>query len=429
MLTAGFAEGLTNFHSFAQETKIKGPMTAIGEALYFACDKGGAGNFGYIGSFDTRNQTLQPLYEFTRETKVKDGFTRVGDELWFVCERSGDYDFGFIGAFNLTSKMVSVLHHFPVETRPKSAPIQLNNDGWYFLTERAGSENLGALMRYAPGAGVATVASFTIATGIKAESKPFWHNGRVYYAAREGGDTNQLAGKGAGAIGFIDLAAGTVTKLADLQAATTLAKIKTLLPVNERLYYTAEEGGDMTLNSGKGFGGLGYYDPARNAFTTLLVCDATTTGTKPRGLLPVEDKLYFNCGEGGANGFGTFGVINNGSQVEILGANDLVIGAKSDVGITRHGNSIYFATELGCANYLGGISAFELPASVTVGPPQLLLTVNGNVLELSWPADAGDFVLESNSDLKGEWQPLTQAGTSRAQVPLSAPEAFFRLRR
>lgn len=423
------AEGLTNFYSFTAETKIKGPMTAVSNELYFACEKGGALNYGYIGKFNPASNTLTALYEFPAETKVKDGFTLVNNELWFVCEKGGAANFGYLGSFNLASNTVTRLYDFATDIKPKSAPLPLDTNGWYFFAEKSGSGGVGALLRFSPASGVSTAASFTLATGVKAESKPVWFNGQLYYAAREGGDTTQLAGKGAGAIGTIDLATGTVTKLADLDATNNVAKIKTLLPFNGRLYYTGEEGGDLSLNSGKGFGGLGYYEPTNNSFTRLLVCDASITGTKPRGLVAVEDRLYFNCGEGGPNGYGTFGVVSNGTDVTIIGINDLAVGSKSDVGITRYGNYIYFVTELGCANFLGGISAYELPATTGNSAPVLNLTVSGNTLQLSWASSASDYVLEQSATLTGMWSGITESGATNASVPMTNASGFFRLRR
>jgi uncharacterized repeat protein (TIGR03803 family) len=422
------AEGLTNFYSFTAETKIKGPMTPVGGELYFACEKGGAANYGYIGKYNPTSNTLTALYEFPVETKVKDGFNVVSNELWFVCEKGGSANFGYIGSYNVTSNTVTVLHNFTVETKPKSAPLALDTNGWYFFTEKLGTGGVGALLRYSPISGVSTAASFTLATGVKAESRPVWFEGQLYYAAREGGDTTQLAGKGAGAIGTIDLTTGTVTKLADLDATNNVAKIKTLLPFNGRLYYTGEEGGDLSSNTAKGYGGLGYYTPSNNVFTRLFVCDASTTGWKPRGLVPVDDRLYFNCGEGGPNGYGTFGVVSNGTDVSIIGVNDLAVGSKSDVGITRFGNYIYFVTELGCANFLGGISAYELSATA-VPAPLLTMAVSSHNLELSWPEAANDYVLESASTPGGTWSTLAGPGTNAVTVPMTNSSAFFRLRR
>ncbi|MCI0533634.1 MAG: hypothetical protein L0Z50_00250 [Verrucomicrobiales bacterium] len=57
-------------------------------------------------------------------------------------------------------------------------------------------------------------------------------------------------------------------------------------------------------------------------------------------------------------------------------------------------NYIYFVTELGCANYLGGISAYELPAPIGATAPSLTMALAGKNLELTWPASASDYVLE-----------------------------------
>jgi uncharacterized repeat protein (TIGR03803 family) len=423
------AEGLTNFFSFTTETKIKGPMTVVSNELYFACEKGGAWNYGYIGKFNPATRTLTVLYEFPEETKVKDGFTLVSNELWFVCEKGGAANFGYLGSFNLASNTVTRLYDFTADIKPKSAPLPLDTNGWYFFAEKAGSHGVGALLRFSPVTGLSTAASFTISTGVKVESRPVWFNGQLYYAAREGGDTTQLGGKGAGAIGTIDLATGTVTKLANLDAANNVAKIRTLLPFNGRLYYTGEEGGDLSLNSGKGFGGLGYYDPTNNSFTRLFVCDASTTGTKPRGLVAVDDRLYFNCGEGGPNGLGTFGVVINGTNAVIVGVNDAVVGGKSDAGLTRFGNFIFFATELGCAHFLGGISAYELPATTGNSAPVLNMTVSGTTLQLWWDSSASDYILEQSTTLTGTWSAITAPGATNASVPMTNSSGFFRLRR
>lgn len=423
------AEGLTNLYSFTAETKIKGPFAEIGGELYFACEKGGTLNYGYIGKFNPVSNTLTALFEFPTETKVKDGFTIVSNDLWFVCEKGGENNFGYIGSYSVVSNTVTRLHDFDLEAKPKSAPFALDANGWYFFTDRLGDSGLGALARYSSDNRFSTVASFTTATGVKAESKPVRFNGQLYYAAREGGDMTQLNGKGAGAIGTMDLSSGAVAKLIDLNAADHGAKIKTLLPFKGRLYYTAEEGGDLTLNGGKGFGTLGYFDATNNTLTRLFVCDGSMTGAKPRGLLVVGDKLYFNCGEGGPNGYGTFGVVSNGTNVTILAENNLAVGSKSDVGITRYEDRIYFVTELGCANYLGGISAYELPLTIDASTPSLTMTVIGNKLALAWAESPRDYVLEQAVTLDGAWTGITGPGVRSALVPMTNGIGFFRLKR
>jgi hypothetical protein len=422
------AEGLTNLYSFTEETKIKGPFTEIGRELYFACEKGGQSNFGYIGKFNLATKTTSPLYHFLVETKVKGGLSPANsNELMFASERGGSANWGFIGSFSRVSNTVSVLHEFPVETKPKTAPLSLDATNWYVLTERGGAENQGVLGRFAPGAGFSAVASFTTNSGIKFEAAPVVLNGTIYYAAREGGDTTQLAGKGAGAIGKIDLTTGVITKLLNLHAADHGAKIKSLAAFNGHLYFAAEEGGDLSLNSGKGWGTLGWFDPTKNSATRFLVCDDATTGRKPRGLAAVEDLLYFNCGEGGPTTYGTFGLVTNGTNAVILGANTVEIGSKTDV-ITSAGNLILFTTELGCANYLGGISAYQLPEIVTAIPPTLVARRVGRDLDLSWDDDTYTLERCDNLDVGG-WTLVTNPGTTSVTFPATGASGFFRLRK
>lgn len=146
-------------------------------------------------------------------------------------------------------------------------------------------------------------------------------------------------------------------------------------------------------------------------------------------MVAVDDRLYFNCGEGGPNGYGTFGVVSNGATVSILGANDLAIGSKSDVGITHHGNCIYFVTELGCSNFLGGISAYELPSATSSLLPALAMSIVGNQIHLAWPESASDCVLEHSTTPAGTWTSLCGPGATNIVLPMTNSSAFFRLRR
>ncbi len=295
LVTLGTAWGLCGnpvlLHSFSVETKVKGPLTALDGFLYAAAEKGGAGNYGYIGRFDPVQGTWTVLHEFSTETKIRGGFAPVGGELWFVCEKGGAGNQGYLGSYNPSTGVLNVLVDFREETKPKTAPVRLDDRGWYFLTEKRGAAGLGALMRWEPGVGLQVAASFDLGTGVKFEALPVRVQGSVWYAAREGGDLTQMAGKGAGAIGTVDLPTGTVTRRLALQAASHGAKIRAWVPFRGRLYYAAEEGGDLGLNTGKGFGGVGWYDPVSDTARLVFVCDGSGNGAKPRALVVVQEAL------------------------------------------------------------------------------------------------------------------------------------------
>ena len=420
LAAAARADEPRNFFNFTEETKIKGFFVQRGGELYFNSEKGGTPNYGYIGRFCPTSGQITVLYEFPALTKAK-GLAAVGDEMWFVTETNGTSRFGYVGCFNPASNTVEELCAFPGHTLAKSAPFVLGTNGFYFFTEAGGTNGTGALMHYSRAGGLVTTCSFTPATGIKPEARPVFFNDQLFFGGREGGDPTQQGGKGAGTIGTIDLATGNITKLLDLNATNHGARIKSLLPFGDRIYYTTDEGGDLAFNGGKGNGAMGIFDPSTLEVTRLLTCNGTNTGTKPKCLVAVEDRVYFNCGEGGTNGCGAFYVVANGTNLARIATLDVPFGNKSDM-LTLYGNRLFCATEQGCSNWLGGISAFE----VDIAPRELAAQEENGVMTFAWSELANDCVLEYNPTLTHEWQAVAGPGRTNA---VAAVPGFYRLRR
>lgn len=67
--------------------------------------------------------------------------------------------------------------------------------------------------------------------------------------------------------------------------------------------------------------------------------------------------------------------------------------------------------------------------------PRLNIERSGNVLRLSWPATAADYVLESNQHLStGSWIPTTDTPSVEGDlkviiITISDLQGFYRLRR
>lgn len=421
------AASLTNLASFTEITKPKGALAVMDGRYYFACESGGAYLYGYIGRYDPATGVLQNLYDFPVQTKPKGGLVPVGtNELWFVCEKGGATTFGYLGSFKLSDSTVTSLHDFPVDTKPKTAPVLIDTN-WYFFTEAGGAYGGGYLARYTPGAGVSIAASFHAGIGYKFETPPVLFNGVLYYAAREGGDFTQAGGKGAGTIGRIDLATATAVKLLDLHATNHGAKIRHMIPYMGRLFFTAEEGGDLALNAGKGWGAISSFDPATTSITRHVVFDDLTNGRKPRSLLPVDDKLYFNCPEGGSTVYGTLGYLDPSLVAQIVATNNLEDGYKAEA-LVRDGSRLLFTSEFGCAGFNGGITAYELPQSAAVPPPAPAMAIAGGQLNLNWSSSASDFMLEFATTITGTWTTVAGPGVTNAAVPLADACGFFRLR-
>jgi hypothetical protein len=90
--------------------------------------------------------------------------------------------------------------------------------------------------------------------------------------------------------------------------------------------------------------------------------------------------------------------------------------------LTLYGNRLYCATEQGCSNWLGGISAYE----VDIAPRELAATSANGQMHLEWDALANDCVLEYAPTLTADWQAV--AGPGRTNATMDAA-GFYRLRR
>lgn len=417
---AARADDQPNFYNFTEETKIKGFFVQVGGELFFNSEKGGTNNYGYIGKFCPTNRQITVLYEFPSLTKAK-GLAAVGDEMWFVTETNGTSRYGYVGCFNPANNTVAELCSFPGHTLAKSAPFVLGTNGFFFFTEAGGTNGTGALMHYSREGGLATTCSFTTNTGIKPEARPVFYDGKLYFGGREGGDPAQQGGKGAGTIGTIDLGTGEITKLINLNATNHGSRVKSLLSFDGRIYYTTDEGGDLAFNGGKGNGAMGFFDPNTLDITKLLTCNGTNTGTKPKCLVAVENRVYFNCGEGGTNGCGAFYVVTNGTNLARIATLGIPFGNKSDM-LTLYGNRLFCATEQGCSNWLGGISAFE----ADIAPRELAATSENGQMHFAWDTLANDCVLEYAPTPTNEWQAIAGPGLTNAATDVSG---FYRLRR
>lgn len=406
------AAGLMTVHSFATETKLKGGFTAAGGFVYAAAEKGGDHGFGYIAVFDPASGILTPVHHFPKDSKVKGGFTRVDESLYFMTEKGGPTTgFSFIGRFDPSTQTVTVIHEFEMDVKAKSGFVEAGGLLW-FATEKGGSGN-GSIETVAPNTGsVTSVAPLSLQLGIKVESLVASADGRLIYAgAREGGDAAELSGKGAGSLLAIDVAHGQIQTLVSFQSARHGAKLRGLTLSGDALWFIQEEGGDLQLNQGKGGGTVGKFSLTTGELTTVHVFDGGSTGLKPKGFAKAGSDFYFVTEGGGTGGLGVLGVMKGGGRPEILGELDATTSTKPDHVMSVVGDRLYFATELGGANYLGGIVAYDVPIEQIVPTLSIARTVEG---KLRVHVEAGTIALslESAERPRGPWQAIRVAPTS-----------------
>jgi hypothetical protein len=413
------AAPLTAVHSFSTETKLKGGFTPSGDRLYAAAEKGGDHGFGYIASFDPADGTLTPVYHFPADSKVKGGFIDVGGSLYFMTEKGGPtHGFGYIGRFIPSTAEVALAHEFESDVKAKSGFVEVGGALW-FATEKGGAGN-GFIGRFDREARTVTaVAPLNQVLGIKVESLAISADGLTVYAgAREGGEVAELSGKGAGSLLAVDVASGEVRQLLAFQAARHGAKLRGLTVSGDALWFIQEEGGNLGVNQGKGGGVVARYDPGTGTFTTVHVFDGGPTGFKPKGFAGAGGDFYFVTESGGTGGLGVFGVLRGGTEAEVIGELDATTSAKPDHVMSVVGGRIYFATELGGANYLGGIVAYAIPSG-GAQPSLAIERIAGGRVRVQVRAEAGENppVLESAAGPEGPWQVL--------QTPLvAAPDGW-----
>lgn len=431
--TSSWGAGLTRLTSFSTETKIKGGFTAVAGQLYFTAEKGGTNNLGYIGRLNPVDGSITEVFSFTTDAKPKGGLLPVGQQLYFLCEKgSATSGFGWIGRFDPATATMTEVYAYGSDVKPKSGLVRAGDD-LCFATEKGGATGTGSVERFRADGTVATVANLSPAEGIKVESLIYDESSNsVYLGAREGGDLTQLAGKGAGSLMKVSLTSGTLTTLANLGTAEHGAKIRGLHQHDGRLWFICEEGGDLSLNSGKGGGTVVSFDPLTATLTRVHVFDGLTAGLKPKGSLRVGKALYLATEQGGSTGLGAFSVLENG-MVSLLADFDSEIGAKPDHFLSLFEDRILIPTELGTPGFLGGIAAYELPTVAVIPPLHLEITANQTIL--SWPSAATQaFQLERSAELNGtSWHSVDPVRTrvgDRVQVILGQelPVGFFRLR-
>jgi len=426
---------LERLYSFTQETKLKGGFREWNGQWYFTAEKGGDHGYGFIGRFDPVASTLTPILSFARDAKPKGGLVRWGEFLYLQGEKgSTRTGFGWIGRFDPATGQFTELAAYDADLKPKSGLVPAGGFLW-LATEKGGSGS-GSLDRFEPSTGELTSrVNLSFETGIKVESFAVSSDGATLYAAaREGGDAGQLAGKGAGTLLRLHTATGELTRLVVFQAAEHGAKPRGLTLHNDRLWVVMEEGGDLSLNSGKGGGTITYYDLSTGTLSRAHVFDGTPTGQKPKGLARVGDDFYFVTEAGGSSGYGVLGVLRQGTTVEALADLTAETGAKPDFFLTVLNNRIVFTTELGGAGSLGSILAWSFTSPPAALPMLLVTRTENGALRLSWPDPTGVFVLQWTPALGvGSWQdwprtPELNQGLALVELAPDAAAAFFRLR-
>ncbi len=142
------------------------------------------------------------------------------------------------------------------------------------------------------------------------------------------------------------------------------------------LYGTASQGGNLSLNSGDGYGAV-FSLPLSGGSPTVLASFSFTNGANPYAGVTISGNTLYGTTNGGGpngnNGYGTvFSLPLSGGIPKVLGAFTYSTGEWPDAGVTLNGSTLYGTTTYAGANNDGTV--FSVPLSG--GSPTVLTSFN-----------------------------------------------------
>jgi uncharacterized repeat protein (TIGR03803 family) len=189
-----------------------------------------------------------------------------------------------------------------------------------------------------------TLISFANTNGAIPTGLALGFDGNFCGLTDSGGDTNLNAGFGYGTVFKLNTN-GSLTTLVYFNntngASSTAAPV---LGKDGNFYGTTYQGGDLSLNSGYGYGSIFQITPA-GTLTTLVNFNYTGTGANPNGLTPGNDGNFYGTTQiGGSKGDGTaFQVTTNGTLTTLVNFSYAVTGA-DPTGLTLGKDGNFYGT-------------------------------------------------------------------------------------
>jgi len=392
-----------------------------GDTLYGTAEYGGTNGFGTVFALSTNGTSFNGLHNFmylsaTDGCYPLGGLVLSGSTLYGTTEAGGVDVWGNVFTVSTNGTNFTILHTFGDVDRKfiQGVSVLTNGDG------------------YNPAAGLIL-------------------SGNTLYGTAEVGGTN-----GAGTV-FALNTNGNSTALHHFTAIISRSglsgnltnsdganPVSGLILSGNTLYGTAQSGGTYgngtvfsVSNNGTSFTLLHTFGPTNNPNST------NSDGANPvSGLILSGNTLYGTAQHGGTNGNGTvFSVSTTGTNFTTL----YTFTATSGSGLTNSdganpcdsvilsGNTLYGTAQYGGTNGDGTVFSISL-GSVTVTPPQLVITQFGTNVILTWPTNATGFTLQFTTNLAppAVWSTNSSApviaNTNNAVTnSISGTQKFYRL--
>jgi uncharacterized repeat protein (TIGR03803 family) len=426
------AQTLIPLYSFTGGNDGNNPIAGLVQAsdgnLYGTAPDGGTNGYGTVFRITTSG-TLTPLYSFTGGYDGADprgGLTQASDgNLYGTTEDGGTNDDGVV--FRITTNgVLTPLYSFTGGhdgSDPRGGLVQANDGNLYGTTSDGGTNFNGTVFRITTNGIFKTLYSFTGGhDGTFPESTLVQAgDGKLYGTAYQGGISNGIAGYGAL---FRITTNGILTPLYSFTNGTDGADpVAGLTQASDgNLYGTTEIGGTNSY-------GAIFRITTNGIFTRLYSFTDGHDGAYPLATLvqAYDGNLYGTAYEGGTNGYGTiFRITTGGTFTSPYSFADGHDGANPFAGLAQAGNGNLYGTALGGGtNAEGTVFEFTLPVSA----PLLSILLNGHQSVLSWPSSAGNYVLQSTTNLASpNWVVITNtAPITSITVTNSFPAQYFRL--
>jgi uncharacterized repeat protein (TIGR03803 family) len=411
--------------------------------FYGTTVNGGTNNYGTVFKISAVGE-LTSLYSFTSTNDGAypfGGLVQGSDGYLYGTTSGGGTNGGYGTVFKIsTSGVLTSLCSFGYEGTPLAGLVQGSDGNFYGTTALGGLYNSGTVFKFSTNGALTNLYSFT-----------GHYDGGIPYAGLVQCNDDKFYGTTSyGYQGYYTgLFPGTVFQIDTNGVLTTLYRFTgpgdgeypraaLVQDGDGNLYGTTE--GDPSIN----IRGSVFQIRTNGLLTSLPSFTGTNDGANPYAglVLGSNGSLYGTTSGGGNSGIGTvFAVNTNGTGFTTLysfsasstnssGVYTNSDGANPKAGLILSGNTLYGTTSA------GGSSGYGTVFSLLI-PPQLIITLSGTNVLLSWPTNAADYTLEFATNLVSPvaWNANLTVLTGQAVIgsqnvvtnPISGSQMFFRL--
>jgi uncharacterized repeat protein (TIGR03803 family) len=314
LTTNGLLTTLVRFNNTNGASSLAAPTLGKDGNFYGTTFQGGNLNLNF-GKGDgtifrtTTSGILTKLVEFayTITGANPTGLTLGKDGNFYGTTEIGGSN-GYGTAFQVTTNgtFTKLVDFSYTATGADPTGLTLGKDGnFYGTTSEGGGSNFGTVFQMTTNGTLKTLVSFngTIDGAYPLATLTLGQDGNFYGTTHQGGDLNLNSNRGFGTI-FQVTTNGQLTTLVNFNGTNGASPTGLALGSDGNFYGLTASGGNTNLNYGYGYGTV--FKLTTNGLLTTLVYFNGTNGTSPTGLtLGKDGNLYGTTGAGGSGNFGT----------------------------------------------------------------------------------------------------------------------------